>query len=282
MKNFLTVFLVALALVAAYMVLSNPSKPVNHVPPGAINVSSNTSASEPVNPDVFAAQLLSAKDVFIVQDLRDTSNDAVRRSIQQCGVDFAGSRGLVGKNLTIFAFEKNECTSIDGIVDLNICLEKLKTAEITIHIKEGNQSTFYKNKLVVGVINDYSPKSCNINFVPTQPEPQITQMNITDEQLRTITEELKKINTPPDNAKINSSDYPKLLGRYYKNGLVLKEQYFCSDLCPAYAHVEIVFENVASEDCNGIGGEILTDPAWGAYLGCTPKINNESTVQPSN
>lgn len=174
----MTILLVVLALVAAYLILSNPSKPLsvdNGINDAGNNVSASSNTSNDdgaVEPNVFADQLLAASEVFIIQDLRDVNSDIIRKNIQQCGIDFAGSMGLAGKNITIFALEGNECTTLDGIVELNDCLDKINAAtNPLINIKQGNQSTFYKTKLEVGISEEYLPNSCNINIRLPEPQP---------------------------------------------------------------------------------------------------------------
>ncbi|MBS3067730.1 hypothetical protein J4450_03440 [Candidatus Micrarchaeota archaeon] len=174
MKNTVTILLVVLALVAAYLILANPSKSIqadDNKINDTINKTDNSDGS--VEPDVFAEGLLASSDVFIIQDLRDVNSDVIRKNIQQCGIDFAGSTGLVGKNITIFALEGSECTTLDGVVDLNSCLNKINAAtNPIINIKQGNQSKFYKTKLEVGISEGYAPNSCNINIKLPEPTPQ--------------------------------------------------------------------------------------------------------------
>ena len=94
---------------------------------------------------------------------------------------------------------------------------------------------------------------------------------LTEDDLKRELESLEKINAYPENKKINPEDYPKVLGRYSKNNLNLVEIYYCSDLCPDYAHVYMIFENISKEKCSEIGEEVnaVFPPE---YLGCRPKI----------
>ena len=97
---------------------------------------------------------------------------------------------------------------------------------------------------------------------------------VTIEDLRAEMKSLDKINAYPDNEKINPKDYPIVLGSYSENGLILIERYFCSDICPNYGGISIVFQNITSkEECAKVGGKDLIDPAWGGYIGCAPKID---------
>jgi len=100
-----------------------------------------------------------------------------------------------------------------------------------------------------------------------------TALELTDEDIKTELEKLEKINVYPDNKKINVNSYPKVLGKYSKNGLTLVEIYECSDLCPNNAKVHIIFENVSEEECSKIGGEEIKVLFFPQYVGCAPKIN---------
>ena len=106
----------------------------------------------------------------------------------------------------------------------------------------------------------------------TETIPQ--SKTITIEDLRAEIKNLEKINAYPNNRDINPKDYPIVLGTYSENSLILVEGYSCSDVCPDYGGVSIVFKDIKSkEDCAKVGGKDLIDPAWGGYIGCAPKID---------
>ncbi|MFH0832313.1 MAG: hypothetical protein V1900_01140 [Candidatus Aenigmatarchaeota archaeon] len=89
-----------------------------------------------------------------------------------------------------------------------------------------------------------------------------------------IQDELKKlwlINSYPNNTMIDANEYPKTIGVY--NGLALIEKYYCSDVCPAYGGVYLVFENVGRNKCIEVGGEEAIDYGWGGYIGCKPRVD---------
>lgn len=188
MKNILTLLLVIIAIIAAYFILSLPPKPLvsppqgsykNNVTISSINDSIIADNESIADPQIFSDHLMAAQNVFIIQDLRNVTNDTIRKNIQQCGIDFAGSSGLVDKNLSIFAFEGDKCTSLDGIVDINICLDKLKFANITIQIKQADKTLIYKNKLLVGIGKNYPSKSCSISVQQTETTTPIIAGNNT-------------------------------------------------------------------------------------------------------
>ena len=96
---------------------------------------------------------------------------------------------------------------------------------------------------------------------------------ITMEDLMKEMRELEKINAYPNNKKIDSKEYPKVLGEYSENGLILIENYFCSDVCPDYGSVRIIFQEVHSiETCATANGQDIIDFAWGGYIGCAPVL----------
>lgn len=107
-----------------------------------------------------------------------------------------------------------------------------------------------------------------------QNKTMLPSGTITIEELRVEIKNIEKINEYPNNKNINPKDYPIVLGPYYKDGLILIERYFCSDVCPDYGGVSIVYQNITSkEDCAKVGGKDLIDPAWHGYIGCAPIIS---------
>lgn len=98
----------------------------------------------------------------------------------------------------------------------------------------------------------------------------------TDERVvftpETLRKEFKRI-AAIDPLTINPDDYPQVLGQYSKDGRTLVVQYFCSDVCPQYGGLWIVYEDIETEaDCADISGEVARDAAWGGFIGCVPVI----------
>jgi len=102
-----------------------------------------------------------------------------------------------------------------------------------------------------------------------QPKSERT---VSDSDVRAELERLQGVNSEP--RSINPADYPKVFGIYWRNNLTLVEQYFCSDVCPDYGRVDLVYKGIDNEECLNIGGNPLHDLAWGGYLGCQPKLQN--------
>lgn len=176
MKTIVTILLVIIAVIAAYVIFNRP--PVVTSP--SDNVTFSTFNKTPVSPDVFVEELSNANELYIIQDLRTTNDAQIRQNIQQCGIDFASSRGLIDKNLTILAFEGTSCISLNKTESVPTCLENMNK-RTTIYIQAGKTYTFYDNLLVVGINGTYNYASCNIDF---RQEENVTQ--IQDEIIQDI------------------------------------------------------------------------------------------------
>jgi len=115
-----------------------------------------------VNLATFSSILMDAKNVFIVMDVRSFSNYSVKQNILQCGVDFAGSEGLAGKNLTFYSLDTGQsCVGMNGNLSISQCLKEMANG-LTIFVQEGNGTKFYSNAMVVGVGSVYPANGCNI------------------------------------------------------------------------------------------------------------------------
>lgn len=52
----------------------------------------------------------------------------------------------------------------------------------------------------------------------------------------------------------------------------LIEKTYCSDVCPQNTRSFKVYKGVDSQEaCDTIGGQTISDAAWGAYIGCQPR-----------
>jgi hypothetical protein len=110
--------------------------------------------------DIFA----NASRVYIVMDVRGVTDANISRNILQCGVDFAGSSGMGGKNVSYISLGDSGCVEDDGSHAADYCISQLKDG-ITIYVKEGASSSYYSNALVVGVGPQYAVGSCAIKSV---------------------------------------------------------------------------------------------------------------------
>ena len=93
---------------------------------------------------------------------------------------------------------------------------------------------------------------------------------VTDSQVLAELARLQDVNSNPK--YIDPADYPKTFGIYARNNLTLVEQYYCSDVCPDYGRVDLVFQGITNEQCSQAGGRSLHDLAWGGYIGCEPRV----------
>jgi hypothetical protein len=74
----------------------------------------------------------------------------------------------------------------------------------------------------------------------------------------------------PSEMERQASVLPIVVGRDLRNGLDLVAIYHCSDACPEYGGVRVVYVDVAETSCASVGGRVVTDEAWGSYIGCSP------------
>ena len=144
MKKYITLFLVVILVILLYFLYLKVDK------------------ETPVDPSVFADTVSSSDKLFIVQDLRNSDVDN-RRNLQQCAVDFAGSQKLVGKDLIFFAYEGDECTSIDGIKQVTECEFQIGGSPV-IYVQAGDTdgTIFYKSKLIVNIGPVYESHMCSV------------------------------------------------------------------------------------------------------------------------
>ena len=118
----------------------------------------------PVSVSGFKDVFLSANNVSILMDVRGLKKENTSQHILQCGVDFAGSNGMAGKNVSYFSAADDGCTSIDGRHPIEYCFSSIKNG-LTIYIHEGNSTTYYSNGMSVGVGPVYKQGTCGIHRV---------------------------------------------------------------------------------------------------------------------
>lgn len=121
-----------------------------------------------VNAETFSAILSDADPIYIVMDVRDTSSELTKRNILQCGVDFAGSAGLVERNVIYMSIDKNGCTvaSLGGLnqsMGVESCIEMLNSNGISLYIHEGEGTEYYTRAALIGVGENYALGTCSIN-----------------------------------------------------------------------------------------------------------------------
>lgn len=103
----------------------------------------------------FVKELEAAKKVYIISDLRNAPISS-RNGIMQCGIDIAGSIALAPKNVSYFVIDGNDCITEHGNRSISFC-EDISKNGVLFYIKYGNSTSFYKNKIVVGMNNYTTP-----------------------------------------------------------------------------------------------------------------------------
>lgn len=175
----------AIALIAillgAFILFSQP--PV--APPQGSGDYSNPLGGQNVTMEEFATSLAHAQKIYLVEDLRGLEKYPIsRNNIMQCGVDFAGSEGLVGKEVNLYILEGDECSASEAGANLTIkkvseCHSTVSSAfksggSVVIWVEKGYSPSIYSSGLVVRVNETYSQGMCSIRFVVPAPEEEET------------------------------------------------------------------------------------------------------------
>lgn len=111
--------------------------------------------------DIF----LSAETVYIVMDVRGVNDNIISNGILQCGVDFAASNGMGGKNVTPLSMSEAGCQTATELKPIDDCIKMLEDG-ITLYVKGGPEQTkYYSNGMVVSVGGNYTFGTCGIKVV---------------------------------------------------------------------------------------------------------------------
>jgi len=154
-KNATVIVIVLLVALAVYVTLYNPPEPVVF-----------DKGSE-INGETFIQLFGDASKIYIVMDLKDSSSNLVSTNILQCGVDFAGSMALAGKNVTYISMDEKECYVGDivnggsGGYTTAECIRMLDNG-ITFYIHEGDTTKYYTKAADIGVNQYYMIGTCAI------------------------------------------------------------------------------------------------------------------------
>ena len=130
--------------------------------------------SLPISADEYFVRLQDASTLSIVMDLRGAPDNQTRVKIMQCGVDFASSVPLGGKNITIYSMDDTTCIvsypnesmqQYDTKGKDNYCLKEMYTTDMTIFIHVGSKSetNYFRDKLLISMAPDYNDK-CGISY----------------------------------------------------------------------------------------------------------------------
>lgn len=120
-----------------------------------------------VSAGTFAELFADSEKVFIVMDISDIEDQATKTNVLQCGVDFAGSNGMAGKNVSYFSIENETCYVLayldDGIHSKEYCMDALEEG-ITIYVKEGpGGAEYFRDHMSVYVNSNYTLGTCGIH-----------------------------------------------------------------------------------------------------------------------
>ncbi|MCX8205939.1 MAG: hypothetical protein N3H30_01790 [Candidatus Micrarchaeota archaeon] len=123
------------------------------------------SAQSISNADGYA-KLANAETIAIVMDVRGVSTGTARQ-VYQCGVGYATSLGLLGKNISNFAIEKDVCIKGDlSNTTLCECNSLIKGADYIILVKGTNgtpAAQFYEDHFLVEVGEKSDASLCKIS-----------------------------------------------------------------------------------------------------------------------
>ena len=121
-----------------------------------------------INSETFVEILSENENVYIVMDLRGVSDVPTRTGILQCGVDFAGSIGLVDKDVSYISLDDEDgCIYANGAegktykYGIPECISMLENG-ISLYIIPGNETEYYTKAAVIGVGSDYQTGTCGI------------------------------------------------------------------------------------------------------------------------
>lgn len=179
-KQIAAIVLVLLAAGIAYYVFAlapapaepsqeNGETPVQEYAPPFAKPGENVTLQE------FAANLLSADSVYIVEDVRELERYPLSRThIMQCGVDYAGSQGFAGKEVVVYILDNEDvCGTIDGATTISECYQDILSASeepgtMMIWIEKGTSPEMYARGMVVRINETYVQGTCTTTLVPPE------------------------------------------------------------------------------------------------------------------
>lgn len=152
LKNIAVLIVVISAIGLGYYFLNQPPAEIKY------------DIGEKVDSSVFTEGLKGSNKVFIVMDIRNITSDKQKGNIMQCGTDFAGSDGLVEKELIVYAIEGNNCMNINSTsLKVTDCLKEA-ISNFAIFITGGSSTKFMQKRAIVGVEEEYQVGSCKVNL----------------------------------------------------------------------------------------------------------------------
>jgi len=199
-KQIAAIILVLLAAGIAYYVLTLSPAPAELpqegeeiIPPQEF-VPPFATPGDNVTLKEFALNLLAADRVYIVEDLRGLETYPLSRThIMQCGVDYAGSPGLTGKEIVVYALDDGDiCGTIGGATSISECYQDILSASedpgtMMLWIEMGTSPEAYGRGMIVRINETYVQGTCTTTLVslqqdePGEEEP-VPEVNISEEE----------------------------------------------------------------------------------------------------
>lgn len=97
------------------------------------------------------------------------------------------------------------------------------------------------------------------------------QPTLTPDAIRLIEAEgMKCFSDDKDELDEQSACLPLRLGVDAQNRRPIEIAYTCSDVCPRYGGILLLYAHVTENECCALGGYPLQDSAFGTYIGCSP------------
>lgn len=149
-KAIIAILVAAIAIVLAYSIVAQKDAPVTD--------------SE------FFQNVVLAKKIAIIMDVRGADTSATSDKVLQCGTELAGSPKLAGKEISNYGCSEEKCVTASTTSNETRSMKYSEAiSELTsggfvyFHIMPGpNNSTFYKKHAEIA-INDKFPSACSIN-----------------------------------------------------------------------------------------------------------------------
>lgn len=150
-----TILVILLGIILVYVAYAILFKPPTAVQTYVFDPGPAVSAQE------FISTLSAAQQINIYSDVRGLTDDQLKNNVYQCGIDFASSDALATKTIVPISIDDQQCVYPQGTLKTSECEGLLKNG-VTIYIKYGNNLSYYKNALRVGVNENYAMGGCII------------------------------------------------------------------------------------------------------------------------
>ena len=109
----------------------------------------------------FLGNIVSAKSVSIVMDVRGSATPGQKIAIMQCATDLAASQVFVGKNLVNYAYDENGCEFGEANLSKPIPVSKcdaMRAGTLSFIVKSTPGTRIYAGRMEIGVANQTACK----------------------------------------------------------------------------------------------------------------------------